>query len=97
MTLVRSIFEQVGLFERRVDAHTLLVTHPIHRNVVLPGRDPFGKLPDLERLTRNGLVEKEVIDRRTNCYTLTGRGCCEITVSRELESQYVADIIEQIR
>ncbi len=45
--------------------------------------------PNLDTLVDKGLVEKGVIDRRTNKYTITRRGKREITARRDWENQYV--------
>ncbi|MCF2165371.1 PadR family transcriptional regulator [Halobacterium salinarum] len=45
--------------------------------------------PNLDDLVDKGLVEKGQLDKRTNSYTLTGRGRREITARRDWETQYV--------
>jgi len=45
--------------------------------------------PNLDTLVEKGLVEKGEIDRRTNSYTLTGRGKRELTARREWTNEYV--------
>lgn len=45
--------------------------------------------PNLDTLVDKGLVDKGQRDRRTNYYTLTGRGTREIEARREWENQYV--------
>jgi PadR family transcriptional regulator, regulatory protein PadR len=46
--------------------------------------------PNLDTLVDKGLVSKGSHDGRTNVYTLTERGRCELDVRREWESQYVS-------
>ncbi len=45
--------------------------------------------PNLDQLVEKGLVEKGLIDDRTNKYTLTSRGEREIRARREWEQEYV--------
>jgi PadR family transcriptional regulator PadR len=45
--------------------------------------------PNLDTLVEKGLVEKGQRDRRTNEYTLTGRGEREIEARRDWEHQYI--------
>lgn len=45
--------------------------------------------PNLDTLVEKGLVEKGDIDRRTNYYTVTGRGQRELEARREWENQYL--------
>ena len=45
--------------------------------------------PNLDTLVEKGLVEKGEKDRRTNVYTLTRRGHCEIEARRTWEQQYL--------
>lgn len=45
--------------------------------------------PNLDTLVDKGFVEKGEKDRRTNYYTLTGRGGREIEAREEWEAQYV--------
>lgn len=47
--------------------------------------------PNLDTLVDTGLVKKGQLDRRTNFYTLTGRGEREITARTEWEEQYIED------
>lgn len=42
--------------------------------------------PNLDELAEKGLIEKGVIDRRTNSYSLTKRGRREIEARREWEN-----------
>ncbi len=49
--------------------------------------------PNLDTLVDKGLVEKGERDRRTNYYTLTGRGARELEARREWEEQYVETVI----
>jgi DNA-binding PadR family transcriptional regulator len=46
--------------------------------------------PNLDALVEKGLVEKGQRDRRTNYYTLTGRGRRELTARQDWEAQYVS-------
>ncbi|WP_276271692.1 PadR family transcriptional regulator [Haloarcula litorea] len=46
--------------------------------------------PNLDTLVEKGLVEKGQLDRRTNVYTLTGRGRRELDARQDWESQYVS-------
>lgn len=46
--------------------------------------------PNLDTLGDKGLVEKGVIDRRTNSYAVSARGERELTARREWEAQYGA-------
>ena len=45
--------------------------------------------PNLDTLVDKGLVEKGQKDRRTNSYTVTGRGNRELDARREWEQQYL--------
>lgn len=45
--------------------------------------------PNLDTLVEKGLVEKGEKDRRTNVYTITGRGRREIEARQEWEAQYL--------
>lgn len=45
--------------------------------------------PNLDVLVEKGLVEKGVIDDRTNSYTLTQRGDRELQARREWEDKFV--------
>ena len=55
------------------------------------GEIHHGRLyPNLDTLVDKGLLEKGQIDRRTNYYQVTQRGCREIEARREWEDQYVA-------
>ena len=45
--------------------------------------------PNLDTLVDKGLVEKGKYDKRTNTYTLTGRGDRELEARDEWESQYL--------
>jgi DNA-binding PadR family transcriptional regulator len=45
--------------------------------------------PNLDTLVDNGLVGKGQRDRRTNYYSLTRQGQCEIEARLEWESRYV--------
>jgi DNA-binding PadR family transcriptional regulator len=45
--------------------------------------------PNLDTLVDKGLIEKGQRDRRTNFYTLTGRGRRELEARREWETEYV--------
>ncbi|WP_049996331.1 PadR family transcriptional regulator [Halococcus sediminicola] len=45
--------------------------------------------PNLDQLTEMGLVEKGMIDKRTNSYTLTERGHRELEDRREWENELV--------
>ena len=47
--------------------------------------------PNLDTLVNKGLVEKGVLDRRTNVYKLTARGHREIEARREWEDTFVSD------
>lgn len=47
--------------------------------------------PNLDTLVDTELVKKGQLDRRTNFYTLTGRGEREITARTEWEEQYIED------
>jgi len=46
--------------------------------------------PNLDTLVEKGLVEKGQRDRRTNYYTLTGRGRRELSARQDWEAQYVS-------
>lgn len=46
--------------------------------------------PNLDTLVAKGLVEKGQLDQRTNYYTVTQRGQCEIDARTEWEAQYVS-------
>ena len=46
--------------------------------------------PNLDELTKMGLIEKGSVDDRTNWYGLTDRGHREIEARREWEEQYVS-------
>jgi DNA-binding PadR family transcriptional regulator len=48
--------------------------------------------PNLDTLVDKGLVEKGELDRRTNYYSLTGRGKREITARRDWEQKYVEEL-----
>jgi DNA-binding PadR family transcriptional regulator len=48
--------------------------------------------PNLDTLVGKGLVEKGIIDDRTNSYELTERGHREIEARRDWEAQYVDDV-----
>lgn len=45
--------------------------------------------PNLDTLVDKGLIEKGVIDKRTNYYDITARGRREIEARHEWETQYV--------
>jgi PadR family transcriptional regulator PadR len=45
--------------------------------------------PNLDTLVDKGLIEKGSLDRRTNYYTLTGRGERELDSRYQWEDQYV--------
>lgn len=45
--------------------------------------------PNLDTLVEKGLVEKGQQDRRTNNYTVTGRGKREIEARRSWENEYI--------
>jgi len=45
--------------------------------------------PNLDTLVDKGLVEKGSLDRRTNYYTLTGRGERELDSRYDWEAEYV--------
>lgn len=45
--------------------------------------------PNLDTLVEKGLVEKGEKDRRTNVYTVTGRGGREIAARTEWEEEYL--------
>ncbi|QLG29831.1 helix-turn-helix transcriptional regulator (plasmid) [Halorarum halophilum] len=45
--------------------------------------------PNLDTLVEKGLVEKGEKDRRTNVYTISGRGRREIEARQDWESQYL--------
>ena len=47
--------------------------------------------PNLDILVDKGLVEKGMIDRRTNSYTLSKRGKQEIESRRQWENKYIDD------
>lgn len=56
------------------------------------GEIHHGRLyPNLDTLVEKGLVEKGTVDRRTNFYTLTGRGRRELEVRREWETSYLGN------
>jgi PadR family transcriptional regulator PadR len=50
--------------------------------------------PNLDTLVDKGLVEKGELDRRTNYYTLTGRGEREIEARQEWEQEYTSGLAE---
>jgi DNA-binding PadR family transcriptional regulator len=45
--------------------------------------------PNLDTLVDKGLIEKGSLDRRTNYYTLTGRGERELDSRYDWEAEYV--------
>lgn len=47
--------------------------------------------PNLDTLVEKGLVEKGTIDKRTNYYTVTGRGRRELEARREWEDSYLGE------
>ena len=47
--------------------------------------------PNLETLIDKGLIDKGKADRRSNYYTLTGRGDRELEARREWEAQYISE------
>lgn len=51
--------------------------------------------PNLDDLVEKGLLEKGELDKRTNLYTMTKRGKCEIEARRDWENQYL-EIVEQL-
>jgi len=50
--------------------------------------------PNLDTLVEKGLVEKGQMDKRTNSYSLTGRGEREIEARRDWEDDRVAAVVE---
>ena len=54
------------------------------------GEIHHGRLyPNLDTLVDKGLVKKSQKDRRTNAYSITGRGHREIEARQEWEGQYL--------
>ena len=49
--------------------------------------------PNLDTLVDKGIVKKSAIDRRTNAYTLTARGCRELKARREWEDHVISEPI----
>lgn len=49
--------------------------------------------PNLDTLVDKGLLEKGQADRRTNVYSVTGRGERELDARRDWEDEYVADTV----
>lgn len=45
--------------------------------------------PNLDTLVDKGLVDKGKLDQRTNYYSVTRRGGCEIEARRDWEQQYM--------
>ena len=45
--------------------------------------------PNLDTLVEKGLVNKGILDKRTNSYTIADRGNRELEARREWESQYI--------
>ncbi|WP_160135735.1 helix-turn-helix transcriptional regulator [Halococcus salsus] len=54
------------------------------------GEIHHGRLyPNLDTLAEMGLIEVSAIDKRTNAYSVTQRGRCELGARREWECQHV--------